>query len=73
MGLAMIIENLFFIESFNGFALLLFLFYLYKALRRFYGQGRILTFVKFITLNGIFLILASIAALVAAIASFAIF
>ena len=73
MGLAMIMENLFFIDSFNGIALLLFLFYLYKALRRFYGQGRFLTFVKFIILNGIFLILALIAALLAAIASFAIF
>lgn len=73
MGFAMIIENLFFIEFFDGLALLLFLFYLYKAMRRFYGQGRILTFVKFLILNGIFLILALIAALIAAIASFAIF
>lgn len=73
MGISLILEDLFLMGSINGFAICLFLFYLYKAMRRFYGQNRFLTFVKFIILNGIFLILALIAAFIAAIASFAIF
>ncbi|CAM4160762.1 DUF3667 domain-containing protein [Gillisia limnaea] len=72
-GIALLLDAIFVTDAFVGFSLLLFLFYLYKALRRFYGQGRFLTFVKFILLNGIFLILALIAAAISLIASFAIF
>ena len=41
-------------------AVLLFSIYLYKAMRAFYGQGRLKTLVKFTILNTIFVILASI-------------
>ena len=41
-------------------ALLLFLIYLYKAMRAFYQQGRLKTIVKFTILNTIFVILAGI-------------
>ena len=73
MGIALLLNAIFASDAFVGISLLLFLFYLYKALRRFYGQGRFLTFVKFILLNGIFLTLALMAATISLIASFAIF
>lgn len=72
-GIALLLNAIFETDAFVGISLLLFLFYLYKALRRFYGQGRFLTFVKFIILNGIFLTLAIMAAAISLIASFAIF
>ncbi|MGJ8667497.1 MAG: DUF3667 domain-containing protein [Patiriisocius sp.] len=37
-------------------------FYLYKALRNFYKQSRIITIIKFVFLNNVFIIAASIAA-----------
>ncbi|TRZ41394.1 DUF3667 domain-containing protein [Robertkochia solimangrovi] len=46
--------------DFEFFMILGFGFYLYKAMRRFYGQGRLKTIVKFTALNTIFFILASI-------------
>lgn len=55
----------------TGVATLLFLFYLYKAMRNFYKQGRIKTIVKFLILNSVFFILASFGAFVAFIISFA--
>jgi len=72
-GIALLLDAIFVTDAFVGISLLLFLFYLYKALRRFYAQGRFLTFVKFTLLNGIFLILAVMAAAISLIASFAIF
>lgn len=53
--------------------LLLFLLYLYKALRKFYEQGRFKTIVKFSLLNGIFFILAVFTTIFALIASFVIY
>lgn len=50
-----------------------FLFYLYKAMRRFYGQGRVKTFLKFLILNQLFFILAMVALGFSILASFAIF
>ncbi|MBO0342864.1 MAG: DUF3667 domain-containing protein [Bacteroidota bacterium] len=41
-----------------GIFLLIFGFYLYKAMRKFYGQGRFKTIMKYIFLNTIFMILA---------------
>jgi len=73
MGIALILSNIFNWDSVSGILILLFLFYLYKALRNFYGQGRFKTLVKFVILNGIFLILAVIASLLSLIASFAIY
>lgn len=58
---------------FTTAAMFVFLFYLYKAMRKFYGQGRFKTLVKFILLNGIFLTLAMIAAIISLLASFAIY
>ncbi|MCM4154804.1 DUF3667 domain-containing protein [Gramella sp. AN32] len=54
--LGAIFENFSFIGLFN----LVFLFYLYKSLRRFYGQGRVKTILKFLCLNVIFFTLAFI-------------
>lgn len=50
-----------------------FLFYLYKGMRNFYGQGRVKTIIKFILLNLIFFILAIIAAIISLLASFSIY
>ncbi|WP_084625654.1 DUF3667 domain-containing protein [Salinimicrobium xinjiangense] len=58
---------------FSWIAAGLFLFYLYKAFRRFYGQGRVKTLLKFIIINFIFFILAIIAAVFSVLASFAIY
>jgi len=52
---------------------LVFAFYLYKAMRNFYSQGRVKTIVKFTLLNIIFFILAGIAAFISILASFAIY
>lgn len=51
----------------------IFVFYLYKSLRNFYGQGRVKTILKFILLNIIFFTLATIAAFIAIIVSFSVF
>ncbi|MCB7481451.1 DUF3667 domain-containing protein [Christiangramia sediminis] len=56
-----------------GLANTVFIFYLYKALRNFYGQGRVKTILKFVLLNIIFFTLAVIAAIIAIIVSFSIF
>lgn len=50
--------------------LLLFLFYLYKAMRSFYEQGRFKTIVKFIMLNSSFMILAVIGAVIVSFLAF---
>tara|TARA_R110000850_G_scaffold16697_6_gene51820 strand:- start:11700 stop:12698 length:999 start_codon:yes stop_codon:yes gene_type:complete len=60
-------------ELFTSIALLLFVIYLYKAMRRFYEQGRFKTFVKFMILNGLFTILAMFAAVVYAFLSFSLY
>lgn len=73
MAFALIFDYIFDTSSFSGFASLVFLFYLYKAMRKFYKQGRFKTIVKFILLNGIFLTLAVIAAIFSLMASFAIY
>jgi len=52
--------------------ILLFLLYLYKALRHFYEQGRIKTIVKFIILNNFYLFLGFIGFAIVAIVSFII-
>ncbi len=50
--------------------ILLFLLYLYKALRNFYEQGRFKTLVKFILLNSYYLFLALIGFIIVAVISF---
>lgn len=49
---------------------LLFLLYLYKALRYFYEQSRIRTILKFILLNSYYIFLASVGFIIVAILSF---
>ncbi len=50
--------------------ILLFLLYLYKALRFFYQQGRFKTFVKFVLLNSYYMFLAMIGFSIVAVLSF---
>ncbi len=52
--------------------ILLFLLYLYKALRHFYEQGRVKTIVKFIILNNFYLFLGFIGFAIVSILSFII-
>ena len=59
-------------EAFTWIFLLLFLFYLYKAMRNFYEQGRLKTLIKFIMLNTSFLILAAIGAVIVSFLAFLI-
>ncbi|MDR5589569.1 DUF3667 domain-containing protein [Christiangramia sp. SM2212] len=63
------------LDSSWGFTLAntVFVFYLYKAMRNFYGQGRVKTILKFILLNIIFFTLAMVATAIAVIVSFSIF
>jgi len=56
-----------------GFTFFIFMFYLYKAMRKFYGQKPVKTLVKFMFLSGIFFILATIATVISVITSFAIY
>jgi hypothetical protein len=58
---------------FTSLAMFVFLFYLYKAMRHFYEQGRFKTIVKFIILNTLFSILASSAAVGYALISFSVY
>ncbi len=70
-GVAMIIDLIFGIDHVTNFISLLFLFYLYKAMRNFYKQRRFKTIVKFLILNFVFFILAIFGAVVAFAISFA--
>lgn len=60
---SLIIELIFKIDL-SGPFLIVFLFYLYKAMRNFYAQGRVKTILKFIFLNTVFFILASFVMLI---------
>lgn len=70
--IGLIIDLILKTETFSSIALLIFLFYLYKALRNFYEERRFVTIVKFLALNFIFLTLAVITALISALTFFAI-
>lgn len=72
-AVALVLDAIFNSDLFFNLIMWLFLFYLYKAMRRFYGQKRFKTLVKFIFLNVIFFILAITAAIFSLIASFAIY
>ena len=52
-----------------GWFILIFAVYLFLGMRRFYGQGWFKTTVKYIFLNTVFIILASVAAMVFLIGS----
>lgn len=72
-GFVLILEWIFQAGWFTGIFILIFLFYLYKAFRRFYGQGRVKTILKFIIINIIFFTLAIVATIFSMLASFAIY
>ncbi|MGX1929012.1 DUF3667 domain-containing protein [Flagellimonas sp. 2504JD4-2] len=55
--LSLIIDTIFNTAS-AGIFLLIFGFYLYKSMRRFYGQGRVKTIIKYLFLNTMFTLLA---------------
>ncbi|WP_343487710.1 DUF3667 domain-containing protein [Allomuricauda sp. d1] len=55
--ISLIVDSIFGTAS-AGLFILVFAFYLYKAMRKFYGQGRLKTIVKYIFLNTIFTFLA---------------
>lgn len=61
--LSLILDTIFNIAS-SGIFLLIFSFYLYKSMRRFYGQGRVKTIVKYIFLNTIFTFLALVVVII---------
>lgn len=73
IGLGILIDTTFKIQWVTAILNLVFLFYLYKALRNFYKQGRVKTIVKFLLLNLIFFTLAIIAFIFSLFASFAIY
>ena len=60
--LSMLIDMLFGVNS-SGLFVLLFGIYLYKAMRKFYGQNRLKTILKFTFLNTVFTFLAILAVL----------
>ncbi|WP_238858031.1 DUF3667 domain-containing protein [Poritiphilus flavus] len=61
--ISFLVDSVFNIDS-SWLFFLIFAFYLYKSMRKFYGQGRFKTILKYVFLNTIFFILASVAALV---------
>ncbi|MDH7445090.1 DUF3667 domain-containing protein [Aquimarina sp. 2201CG14-23] len=73
MGIAILIDQITKSEAASGIAMLVFLFYLYKAMRNFYQQKRAKTIVKFLLVNVLFFILASIGSFVTIIGSMFIF
>ncbi|WP_295181923.1 DUF3667 domain-containing protein [uncultured Christiangramia sp.] len=70
---ALILEIVFKWEILTTLANFVFLFYLYKAMRFFYGQKRVKTILKFLLLNLIFFTLATVAAIISLLASFSIY
>ncbi|MEM7381456.1 MAG: hypothetical protein AAF361_09720, partial [Bacteroidota bacterium] len=61
--ISFLVDSVFSIDS-SWLFFLIFAFYLYKSMRKFYGQGRFKTILKYVFLNTIFFILAGVAALV---------
>lgn len=57
--ISLIVDTIFGTAS-AGLFVLIFAFYLYKAMRKFYGQGRFKTIIKYIFLNSVFTFLAFI-------------
>lgn len=72
-GIAVLLGYIFNTGWFSGITVFIFLFYLYKAFRRFYQQSRVKTILKFIIINIIFFILAIVATIFSVLASFAIY
>ena len=72
-GISILADSIFDTNFVTGVTTLVFLFYLYRAFRTFYGQGRVKTILKFIIINFIFLTLSIVAAAFSLAASFAIY
>ncbi|WP_378182999.1 DUF3667 domain-containing protein [Aquimarina sp. SS2-1] len=73
MGIAILIDQITKSEITSSIAMLVFLFYLYKAMRKFYQQGRAKTIVKFLLVNVLFFILAGLGSVITIIGSMFIF
>jgi len=73
MGIAILIDQITGSEITSSISMLVFLFYLYKAMRKFYKQGRAKTIVKFLLINVLFFILATIGSIITIIGSMFIF
>jgi len=73
MGIAILIDQITGSEITSSICMLVFLFYLYKAMRKFYKQGRAKTIVKFLLVNVLFFILATIGSFITIIGSIFIF
>ncbi|WP_024772811.1 DUF3667 domain-containing protein [Aquimarina macrocephali] len=73
IGFSILIAKITNINALFGIAMLVFLFYLYKAMRKFYNQGRVKTIVKFLLVNVLFFILAGIGSILTIIGSVFIF
>ncbi len=74
----MLLTIFFIIELFDvqpqaGIFILLFLIYLFIAMKRFYGQGYFKTFIKFCILNGIYFFIASFGVMAVFLISFALY
>ncbi len=72
-GTTFLIDQITNSEIASSIAMLVFLFYLYKAMRKFYQQRRAKTIVKFLLVNILFFILASIGSFITIIGSLFIF
>lgn len=59
-------------DMISGIFMLAFLFYLYKAMRKFYNQGRIKTILKFFLLNVIYFLLSFFGIIIVAFLAFLI-
>ncbi len=73
LGITILLGEIIKSEAVTGIAMLVFLFYLYKAMRTFYNQGRAKTIVKFLLVNVLFFILAGIGSLLTIAGSIFIF
>ncbi|TSE07472.1 DUF3667 domain-containing protein [Aquimarina algiphila] len=73
IGLAILISKISNVNTFFNIAMLVFLFYLYKAMRKFYNQGRGKTIVKFLLVNVLFFILAGVGSVLTLVGSVFIF
>ncbi|MHA7059908.1 DUF3667 domain-containing protein [Aquimarina sp. M1] len=73
LGITILIDQITKSELASSIAMFVFLFYLYKAMRKFYQQGRAKTIVKFLLVNILFFILAGVGSLITIIGSMFIF
>ncbi|MDY8138803.1 DUF3667 domain-containing protein [Aquimarina sp. 2201CG5-10] len=73
MGISMLIDKSIGSDTATNIAMFIFLFYVYKAMRKFYAQKRGKTIVKFLLVNILFFILAGIGSVLTMVGSVFIF